>query len=257
MPIVPRRPQNYAEQTHASPSRLIRYAHRRRYGLVAELCRDLSSRSWVDWGAGDGYLAEVLFTADAGCAPGFVGLYDPAEHMAAAMEQRMAALGLPPGRVGVYRTEAALVADLAGRAVDLVTCLDVLEHMPVPERERFYAFCAAHLNPGGTVLIEAPVELGASIAIKEVGRMVLKGRPTEYGYGELAAATVGRPPADPRRSDPTSTETWVHHHKGFDYRTLRRELDRVFRVERAIASPLRFLPPWAGNQSIMFVCRAR
>ncbi len=253
-----RRPTTYAEQTYASPSKFVRHAHQKRLGVVARLSMRTKPDTFLDWGAGDGFFAQYLLQADPGFARRFLGLYDPVPFMLDQVRERFAAAA-DSGRVRIYPSLDDLQTDLEVQScpLDLIACLEVLEHMPLPERETFYAFCRRHLRPTGVCLVEVPVEIGVSILIKEFGRVFLKGRTALYTPIELIRATLGLVRKDPERYAPGSTTTWVQDHKGFDYRRLREEMEGTFVVREVVRSPLGFLPPFLGSQCVVYVLRRR
>jgi hypothetical protein len=150
---------------------------------------------------------------------------------------------------------AELESALQGRRVDAVACLEVLEHLSLTERQRFYGVCSEILVEGGLCLIDVPVEIGPTLLVKVFGRRVLKGRPGEYRLGELLRPTLGMRVRDPERFDPERPDGWVQDHKGFDYRELHDELREWMPVERTISTPVGSLPPWLCNQTIFLVAR--
>jgi SAM-dependent methyltransferase len=147
--------------------------------------------------------------------------------------------------------------DLGDERFDVITCLGVLEHLPLPERQCFYRACRRHLASDGIVVVDVPVEHGLSILVKEAGRIALKGRRPEVGLRRLARLALGRVEFDPARFDAESTESYIHHHAGFDHRLLRRELERHFRVLDAFPTPLRRVPAALGNQEVFYVLRTK
>ncbi len=114
------------------------------------------------------------------------------------------------------------LSELGDDRFDAITCLGVLEHMPLPERQRFYRLCEERLTPGGIAVIDVPIEGGVSVLVKEAVRVVLKGRSPELSPGALVRASLGVEQFDPSRFDPNSEETWIQNHTGFDHRLLER-----------------------------------
>lgn len=244
-----RPPADYATTTYDSPHFLVRHGHRRRFDAAIEVVDRLRPTTMLDYGAGDGAVLRQL-AGSGRHRPERTVAYDPEEAMARSI--REAAPGLP------FPVEVVTeFAALQGRTFDLVVCLEVLEHMPLPERVKFYRLCAEQLAPGGRCLIDVPVEVGPTLLVKHLGRVWLKGRPSEYRPLELAGIAAGRTVLDPQRFDPGTGSTWIQDHKGFDYRVFRRELESYFTIEQVFATPVRVLPPWLGNQEIFFLVRNR
>lgn len=69
--------QPYQLQTYASPSRLVRYPHRRRLEIAIELVAEVRSRVVVDYGAGDGELAVRLLADPRGATVERLIAFDP------------------------------------------------------------------------------------------------------------------------------------------------------------------------------------
>jgi len=130
---------------------------------------------------------------------------------------------------------------------DVIYCLNVLEHLPLRKRERFYGVCAKTLAPGGSVVVDVPLELGLSLAIKEAGRLLLKGRQAEYTVPQLVKTMAGQIPPDPERMGPEHTE-FIRTHRNFDHRLLAAELAEHFPIERTFYTPFPRLSAGAGNQ---------
>jgi SAM-dependent methyltransferase len=243
----PRLPRDYAEQTYASPYWIVRYPHQRRFARAVELVHRCLPETVLDYGAGDGEFLRMLL-GGSGPFPSKLIAYEPV--MADLLQQRTESL----------RPEVLILDeydDLFAATYDLIVCLGVLEHMPMPEREKFYGLCEERLNPGGRCVIDVPVEIGPSLLVKHIGRRLLKGRPSEYTLPDLIQRALGRKVVDPARHDPRSRETWILHHRGFDYRSLREELKQRFVLEQSFATPLKGLPPWLGNQEVFFLVAKR
>jgi 2-polyprenyl-3-methyl-5-hydroxy-6-metoxy-1,4-benzoquinol methylase len=244
-----RLPRNYAEQTYASPYALIRYPHRRRYALTVETIGRRRPRSLLDYGAGDGHvLAELESLSEA--MPERVVAYDPVPDAARLARVRLARTA-HPDRFQVVED----LAELGEERFDMVICLGVLEHMPLPERERFYTMCARYLAPRGTVLIDVPVEVGLSLALKEGARVALKGRALKYSPKQLTRAVLGGVTFDPARFAADASETWIQDHTGFDYRLFEQELRARFSFVRSFGSPFPQLPAGLLNQEMFYLLR--
>ena len=247
-----RRPRNYEEQTHENPWWLIRYPHQKRFATAATLLLADQPGVVVDYGAGNGEVLAQVLADPRGASIDLAIAYDPDPQMRASAEKKL----VPHSpRAAVIGDLAELESALQGRRVDAVACLEVLEHLSLTERQRFYSVCSDNLVDGGLCLIDVPVEIGPTLLVKVFGRRVLKGRPREYRLGELLRPTFGMRVRDPERFDPERPDGWVQDHKGFDYRELRDELREWLPIEGTISTPVRALPPWLCNQEIFLVAR--
>jgi hypothetical protein len=97
------------------------------------------------------------------------------------------------------------------------------------------------LAPGGQLLISVPIIGGPPLLAKELNRMVLFRRRSDYSTRELLAASLaGRPAARPDDIRVT--------HKGFDHRRVLAGLGEGFTAEDAACCPFPALPWWLNSQ---------
>ena len=240
-----RMPTSYGEQTYNSPYWIVRAPHRIRIETARSAVLGSRPTSLLDYGAGDG---EMLFgLIERGLSAKEIVAYEPPGEMCEALRESIENRNLTH-RIRVVDDRA----ELERSNYDFITCLDVMEHMPLLERQSFYDLCDRALHPEGTILIEVPVEVGPALFVKALGRRVLKGRAREYGMLELLRLSLGGSAFDPERYDPGVRTTWIHNHKGFDYRLFRAELSRRFQLVREDRTPIRRLPAPLFNQGIFF-----
>jgi SAM-dependent methyltransferase len=245
-------PRTYAEQTYASPYRIFRYPHRRRFEEAVAAIRERDPQSLLDYGAGDGYLFERMLEQGKESLPRRVLAYEPSSEYARMLQERLRAVGAD-SQVEVRQS----VGGLGDESFESIVCLSVLEHLPLPERQKFYRLCERHLAENGRCLIEVPVEVGLSLLIKELGRTFLKGRQPGYSLPALIRAVAGRLTFDPNRFDPANQATWIHEHVGFDYRLFAKELEHRFQIVRTFPTPFLWLPAWLANQEVFFIVERR
>ncbi len=251
MKFIQRRlPTNYEEQTYSSPYFIVRYPHEVRFRTAVDALIEAEPTTLLDYGAGDGHL--LVEAIDRGLAAQRILAYEPVEKFASKLLENVAEHHLHD-RIHLIRHRE----ELRGKAFEYIVCLEVLEHMPLPERQAFYDLCQDSLSTDGRVLIDVSVEVGPTLLVKSLGRLLLKGREKEYEWSELARIAAGGTVYDPGRFDPSDQRTWIHDHKGFDYRLLRRELAHRFDVTTEKTTPLPFLPAPLGNQEIFFTLRRR
>ena len=233
---------SYASNTYDHPSFLVRFPHRRRLALLARIIGARPVDRWLDYGAGDG----EVFRRVASCAEVREAvLYEPIEESFVQAEERLCD--------GPYRL-ASNLAEVEGQ-FDLVTAFEVLEHLPLPERIRFFQFAAEHLAPHGRMVIEVPVEVGPVLLLKEWGRRIFKKRPSAYSPGELfAAGMLGRVSDTQERYDAGDRRTSIIDHHGFDIKRFAREIGRIGTIVASHNSPIAALPFWL-NQCRVFEFR--
>lgn len=204
----------------------------------------------LDYGAGDGHL--LIEAILKGLATPRIVAYEPVEKFGSELLENVAEHNLGD-RIHLVRDREKLHDE----SFEYIVCLEVLEHMPLLERQTFYDLCEETLSPDGRLLIDVPVEIGPTLLVKNLGRLLLKGREKEYEWSELARIGAGGTVYDPSRFDPSDKRTWINDHKGFDYRLLRRELAYRFDIISERATPLPFLPTPLGNQEIFFTLTRR
>lgn len=116
-----------------------------RFGRDARRRRSLAGLAALDIGCGAGLVTEPL--ARMGAA--VTGLDAAPENIAAAR-----AHAGPQGLAIDYRATSAEALAAEGRRFDLVTCLEVVEH--VADRDSFFAALAALVAPGGLAILSTP-----------------------------------------------------------------------------------------------------
>jgi hypothetical protein len=246
-----RRPTTYAESTHASPWWIVRYAHLQRFEASVEMMRATRPRVLVDWGAGDGHVLQMLLERPD--PPEVVIAYEPFEGMRDLLAAQPAAQA---GRLQLAATPEEAEALLAGRPVDVLACLGVIEHLHLADRRPLYDFARRNLAADGSLVLGLPVEIGPAVLVKEAGRRLLKKRAPEYSTGALLARSIGRTRPDPARFDDDGSTGFIQMHRGFDHRYAIREVEEHgYQVAGRRRSPLRWAPAWLFNQEL--VVRAR
>jgi hypothetical protein len=133
------------------------------------------------------------------------------------------------------------VEAVAAGSVDMVCCYEALEHLYDKEIATFVGDCVRVLGDGGEVSLSVPVIGGPPLLLKELNRMVMFRRRTDYSAGELLrAAFLGKAAARPDDIRVT--------HKGFDFRALIDRLSEDLEVVDRRLSPFGHLPWWANSQ---------
>jgi phospholipid N-methyltransferase len=234
----------YASYTYDSPNFLIRFPHRKRNKLVASEISALNSMSWLDYGAGDGALLKNLSTCHQ--LPKNIILFEPDQFMQTQLISQVSSTGVDSVKI------LSAYEDVFKNQYDLVTILEVLEHLPLPERFRFYNLLATNLSIDGKVLIEIPVEYGPILLIKELGRKFLKRRHTDYTFGELLGAFFGRIKDSNYRYLIDDTRSFISPHRGFDLKRLLAELERIGKIKEIAKSPFPFFPK-SFNQTVLYI----
>jgi SAM-dependent methyltransferase len=222
---------SYASQTVNSANPLARYAHRARIALALKLVERFctASATVVDFGSGPGLFLHTL------------GELRPDLHL----------IGLDPYMQPAFpeiRYETRL-DDLQPASVDVLTVLEVCEHLYPNELDALLGDAARILGPDGVLIISVPIMYGASV-LPKLANWAIRHRDLHVGYspGEVLRSVAGFRICRP--DNPRTT------HKGFDFRELRELVDAQFMIEQVFRSPLAWLPWWLSSQYFM-ICQRR
>ncbi|SAK88034.1 Methyltransferase domain protein [Caballeronia arationis] len=222
---------SYEEQTVKSGNPLARFAHRTRMTMAIDLVTNLCATSGtvVDFGAGPGLFLHTLGETRRDVT--LVG-HDP--YMAPAFPEVRYAESLDT---------------VATQSVDVLTALEVCEHLYRNELDALLDDAARILKPKGALVISVPIMYGLAIAPK-VSNWMIRSRSfkSEYSPAELLKSMVGIPVCRPQ--NPRTT------HKGFDFRELREIVSEQFFIDAVHLSPVPHTHWWLSSQYFM-ICRPR
>jgi len=244
---------HYARKQLFSKNALVKWSHRRRFELARELAAAGAGGALLDYGCGDGTfitLARALFRETTGTDIDVEQLADCGRRLGAAPDVRFASV-------------AELRATRYTGYYDAVVCMEVLEHCVDAERVRVLGELGRLAAANGRIIVSVPIEVGPALLGKQFFRAIAAWRGHgDYRYretytpGELAAAAFERPNlarAVYTVDTPSGPFTYCGH-KGFNWRTLEREIRERFTVERRLFTPLGPLGPVLNSQ-VWFVCR--
>jgi SAM-dependent methyltransferase len=223
---------------------LTRYAHRRRLEILRDLLYGRTFPLALDYGCADGWILRDLLKNNR-ISRG-VGVDLDREMVERARKETLEDQPLTFYSVN----EIPLWGKRDG--YPLILCLETLEHVGEP----FFLLSLFYdlLEPGGTLILSVPIEIGPSLLLKQIGRF-LTHRIRGYGYERYrwlelfwgALGRVERIPSSHQRPDLT-----YKGHKGFDYRWIEEDLKRFFPRFRKVYSPFPPLGSWF-NATIFYV----
>jgi 2-polyprenyl-3-methyl-5-hydroxy-6-metoxy-1,4-benzoquinol methylase len=223
----------YEVQTLDNPNPIARFAHRSRMRRSMRLIRPYLTQSatLLDYGCGQGrFLSDLV--------PELVG-------------RDVTLLGYDPCQSAQYEGYRVISdpEDVAADSVDVVTCLEVCEHLSPSEMEEFVEFAIKIMRTNARLLVSVPIMVGPALLLKELSRSVLFRRRTDHSASDLLKAAFLGVPA-------TRTEDIKGSHRGFDWTVTLDRLRASFTVEHTEFSPLPF-NHWYGQSQVLVVVAKR
>jgi 2-polyprenyl-3-methyl-5-hydroxy-6-metoxy-1,4-benzoquinol methylase len=249
---------HYARKQIFSRNAVVAWSHRRRFALARELASAGAGGALLDYGCGDGTfvaMAHELFQETVGADIDIEQLRDCSTRLQALPDIRFASI------------DALRDSEYQAR-FDAVVCMEVLEHCPSDVQPQILADLDRVVRPHGVIVLSVPIETGPTLAVKQLVRAVAAASGlTEYDGREryhlsefmrmvLAGGTSQIERPFTTSTSPDGAVVRFHGHKGFNWRTLARLIERSFIVERRLYSPLPLTGPWLNSQ-VWFVCRKR
>jgi 2-polyprenyl-3-methyl-5-hydroxy-6-metoxy-1,4-benzoquinol methylase len=243
---------DYARKQIYCPDPVVAWSHGSRFALAARLAAEQRGGRLLDYGCGDGTfvaLTHGMFAEAVGADVDEPQLQDCRRRFGNLSAVRFVATGLLDGSAH-------------DATYDVVTCMEVLEHCVDAERRRVLGQLARLCRPGGRIIISVPIEIGPSVAGKQLFRALAAFRGLgdyrhreTYSAAELARAVLARPDLARAEYEVESAHGPRRYcgHKGFDWRVLQREVAERFTVRRRLCSPLPMLGPLLNSQ-VWFVC---
>ena len=249
---------HYARKQIFSRNAIVAWSHRRRFAVARELASAAAGGALLDYGCGDGTfiaLAHDLFRETTGTDVDVEQLQDCSRRLSAMDDVRFASID-----------------DMRGTAFtgyyDAVMCMEVLEHCPLDVQPQVLADLARVVRPHGIVVISVPIEVGPTLAVKQLIRaaaavtgLVEYESRERYRISEFMRMLLARDTSQIERRATISINAHgdtvrYHGHKGFNWRMLARVIEQTFVVERRLYSPLPLTGSWLNSQ-VWFVCRKR
>jgi SAM-dependent methyltransferase len=221
---------DYERQTLDNPNPIARFAHRTRFKLSKQIVYKLVAENSVvlDFGCGHGrFLNEISsenIIKQNNCK--LLG-YDPY-------------LQINFDNFTVVNDSALIPDD----SVDIITCLEVIEHLYDDEIDAFLDFATKKLTQTGKILVTVPIMIGPAIFPKEFFRAILhRSWPTIKFIDVVKSGLFGI--SAPRAIDVKTS------HQGFDWRVTKQKISDVFSLKRLYFSPIPGIGWYGNSQAIM------
>lgn len=231
---------SYADLTWNDPNAVKRWLqHRRIRDALDQIGPDQARGLIVDFGGGDGMLAEVIQKRWPGTR---VVVFEPYAEMAEAARRRL----------DVYPTVSVVEREVdLPPGADVIFCTEVFEHLPDVETDRALDEIDRILKAGGRLVIGVPVEVGPPALLKGLFRHWRRAGAYDADLGRIWQATTGRAPTD-RPPEMLGPDRKYHSfHLGFDHRQLRRRLEERFGHARLTGSPFRIVPVFLNSEAYL------
>ncbi len=222
----------YEKQTVANPNPIARFSHRARLRKSKKLALPYltGGATLLDYGCGEGrFLHELAAELNGQTGATLIG-YDP--YLTAQFDG--------------YRVVSDPTA-IAAESVDILTCLEVCEHLTDAETEEFINFALKVLKPGSKLLVSVPIEIGPAVLMKIPTRSLLHRARPDVTVSEFFKSAFFAKPA--RRADDVKSS-----HRGFDWRATRDTLARNFSCEHIEFSPLPY-KGWYGQSQVLMLLK--
>jgi SAM-dependent methyltransferase len=237
----------YARKQIFSESRLISFSHRQRFLTGLDLVTPLADGKRVlDFGCGDGSFLHALLGSD--CKPSeMIG----AEVSRDLVERLRGSFPVTPNLRFLHTCDLPLLA--AQTPIDLIVCMEVLEHVIDPER--VLGTLHGLLADGGRIVISVPVETGPVLLVKQAARILAGWRrigdyqwTSRYTLAEYWSSFFAGPEQHIVRPVYHDSGMPHHCHKGFNWRYLQSKIAARFNLQRVLGSPFPKLPPFLASQ---------
>jgi hypothetical protein len=137
--------------------------------------------------------------------------------------------------------------EIPAGSVDILTCLEVCEHLTDVELQEFVDFALRVTAQDGTILVSVPIEIGPVVLVKELSRTILFRRRPDMTAAELLNSAFRGVP--PRRAEDRKIS-----HRGFDWRDMQQTLLQAFSCEHIEFSPLPY-NSWHGQSQVLMRLR--
>ena len=105
------------------------------------------------------------------------------------------------------------------------------------------------LKKNGKFVISVPIIGGLVLILKEINRMLMFRRKSDYNFKELFLSTFFN--KSPKRAVDIKAS-----HKGFNFTKLETELNKNFTIKSKILSPFKNLP-WFLNSNIFYILECK
>jgi 2-polyprenyl-3-methyl-5-hydroxy-6-metoxy-1,4-benzoquinol methylase len=238
---------HYAKKQTLCNNQIIAWSHSSRFQTTKQLIEGYVGNNikLLDYGCGDGTFLQIVKDS----VLESVGT-DIAEDQIYDCQQRF---------LGDNKTKFSTLKELNSQDhhsyFDTAVCMEVLEHCLPAQVETVIRDLKELVKPEGIIIISVPIEIGASLLIKQITRRIAGLlRQGDYDKSiepytvkelfQMIFATKSSSIKRPIYGD----ESPYHGHKGFNWRSLHEQLKKTYVIEHISFSPLGWLGGFFSSQ---------
>ena len=219
---------SYENQTVNAKNFLARFAHRSRLNISVEIISkisDLNKISLLDYGCGDGYFLNQVSQKYA----------------------NFSLSGYDPYSLKKFDTFKLInnLSELKEKKFDVICSFETLEHLNTEEKKELFFLVKNILKKNGKFIVSVPIIGGLVLILKELNRMLMFKRKSDYSIKELFLASFFNISAK-------RAENIKESHKGFNFQNLEKEFVENFRIVSKIYTPFKFIP-WFLNSTVFYI----
>ena len=225
---------HYEQKQILSRSRVVAWSHGARFKMARTLVGPYAGKDLLDYGCGDGTFLKSVSD-----------LFPHATGVDIAPSQ------VEDCRHRIPNHRFALVNEIAD-TFDVVTCMEVLEHCTPEVVNQILSKLASLLKPGGACVISVPVEVGATLIVKQAVRRIAGWRGIgdyKWTEGYSSSDLITMIFANERSKIPRTQYDGLYTHKGFNWLALESEIGKTFRIRER-----HFSPSSIFRSQVWFVC---
>ena len=134
--------------------------------------------------------------------------------------------------------------DVPDFSLDLITCLEVCEHLDESETNEFINFIGKKLKSGGKCIISSPIMFGPVLLLKEFCRAILHRKIPDTSFKELLLSCFFN--VIPKRAENIKLS-----HRGYDWRITCNTMKKIMNCEKITFSPIPFFGRYFNSQVFM------
>jgi SAM-dependent methyltransferase len=221
----------YSDITINDPNPIKRFIQKRRFVDALSLFpTHINPNVILDFGGGNGQLSLQLLNK---FSDKKIICYEPVPILMKEAEDNL------KGKGGIRLIDS--IKKITAASVDLVYCLEVLEHLPENETQKVISDIYSILKNNGVAIFGVPNELYFAALYKGIFRIMRRYGKFDACIKNVLKCIIGRPPEERPVGEIARGLAYHFYHLGYDYRCLPSLLAGRFKILDCIPSPIRIL----------------